>query len=163
MRSRDFWTPEKINKLREMRDAGHSAVIIGEALGVSRNAVLGKVFRLGLPRMKDAGAAGDRKPRAKPLRKPVARVKPVARPPVAYKPLRQPVEPPALVSLNIGILDLGPGMCRWIEGSHEHPAIYCGAGCDEGQSFCPGHRALVYRTFVGLTAAEQRTLWKRAA
>jgi hypothetical protein len=44
------WTPERIETLKTMWAQGHSASEIAKGLGgVTRNAVIGKVRRLGLP------------------------------------------------------------------------------------------------------------------
>ena len=43
------WTDEKIARLKEMWGRGESAAVIAERIGLSRNAVIGKVRRLGLP------------------------------------------------------------------------------------------------------------------
>jgi hypothetical protein len=42
------WTPERDATLRELLEKGFSAAVIGKELGVSRCAVLGRSFRLGL-------------------------------------------------------------------------------------------------------------------
>ena len=56
------WTDDRIAELRRLNHLGLSAARIAAELGdVSRNAVIGKLLRLGL---KLAGAVGPRKPRA---------------------------------------------------------------------------------------------------
>lgn len=46
---KDFWTEERIKRLKQMRDEGYSASQIAEKIGAaSRDAVLGKMFRLGM-------------------------------------------------------------------------------------------------------------------
>jgi hypothetical protein len=47
-RSADGWTDARIELLRDLWAAGHTATEIGEALDLSRNAVLGKARRLKL-------------------------------------------------------------------------------------------------------------------
>ncbi len=42
------WTDDRLEKLRELWDQKLSISKIGEALGVSRNAIAGKAHRLGL-------------------------------------------------------------------------------------------------------------------
>lgn len=42
------WTDDEIDTLTLMKAQGNSAALIAERLGTSRNAVLGKLFRLGL-------------------------------------------------------------------------------------------------------------------
>ena len=43
------WTSEQVAQLKQLRDRGHSASEIAAVLHVSRNAVLAKIDRLGLP------------------------------------------------------------------------------------------------------------------
>jgi GcrA cell cycle regulator len=43
------WTQDKIAALEQRWQAGESITAIGKALGTSRNAVVGKAHRLGLP------------------------------------------------------------------------------------------------------------------
>ena len=46
------WTTERIALLKNLMDAGLSCGQIAREIGVSRNAVIGKVNRLGLSRFK---------------------------------------------------------------------------------------------------------------
>lgn len=72
------WNPERLNILKEMWAAGHSASEIAETLGrVSRNAVIGRAHRMGLkprPSLSQMGgpAAGATKTAAPPASPPVA-------------------------------------------------------------------------------------------
>lgn len=43
-----IWTDDQITELKQLWDRGDSAAIIGGAMGITRNAVLGKVHRLNL-------------------------------------------------------------------------------------------------------------------
>ena len=43
------WTPERVSELQRLWGTGASAAQIGRALGVTKNAVVGKVHRIGLP------------------------------------------------------------------------------------------------------------------
>lgn len=64
------WTDERVELLKKMWSEGQSASQIAKELGgVTRNAVIGKVHRLGLSNR--AGTAGDKKPAAeKPAEQP---------------------------------------------------------------------------------------------
>jgi GcrA cell cycle regulator len=56
----DFWTDERVTALREYHAAGHSARQIAALMGgVSRNTIIGKQNRLGLPTRKSTHATND--------------------------------------------------------------------------------------------------------
>lgn len=133
----DFWTNERIAHLTELWSAGWTASRIAAELGCSRNAVLGKRMRLGLPkREKDAWrqALGDRRQKQRPaLKRVVWRPKPR----LAYPRLDDPsgqIEP-----LHLTLLDLRDGQCRWPYG--EGPFTFCGCTTLIGSSYCPTHAA----------------------
>ena len=48
--SGNVWTDERLDELRKLWAEGLSITQIGEALGVSRNAIAGKAHRMGLPK-----------------------------------------------------------------------------------------------------------------
>jgi DNA-directed RNA polymerase specialized sigma24 family protein len=66
------WTPEKLDELRRLSSEGFSARQAGEKLGVSRNAILGKCWRIGL-HMNGKAVRGDYST-PNPSRKPFKRV-----------------------------------------------------------------------------------------
>lgn len=43
-----FWNEARVKRLKELWEAGLSASLIGDELGVTRNSVIGKAWRLGL-------------------------------------------------------------------------------------------------------------------
>ncbi|OUD08861.1 GcrA cell cycle regulator [Marivivens niveibacter] len=99
------WTDERVELLKKMWGEGQSASQIAKELGgVTRNAVIGKVHRLGLSnRATSAGAAAAPKaakaeaPKAAPAPKPKA--KPAPKPePKAAEPA--PAQPPATVPMS---------------------------------------------------------------
>jgi len=72
------WTDERVEVLKKMWGEGQSASQIAKELGgVTRNAVIGKVHRLGLSNR--AGATGTAQPEAKPA-KAAAQPKPAPKP-----------------------------------------------------------------------------------
>ena len=79
------WTDERVDVLKKMWGEGHSASQIAKELGgVTRNAVIGKVHRLGLSNR--AGSGGGAKTAApKAAAKPKAPAKPKAAPKKATK------------------------------------------------------------------------------
>lgn len=101
------WTDERVETLKTMWGEGKSASVIAKELGgVTRNAVIGKVHRLGLSNRtttttKTAAAAAEpAKAEAKPAPKPaavekVAKPAPKPAPAAAPVPKPAPIEPPA--------------------------------------------------------------------
>lgn len=92
------WTDERVEILKKMWGEGQSASVIAKELGgVTRNAVIGKVHRLGLSNRSSGGSkapAGD-KATAKTAAKPKVAAKPKAAPKKAAEPAPKPEEAPA--------------------------------------------------------------------
>ncbi|WP_108816253.1 GcrA family cell cycle regulator [Loktanella sp. Alg231-35] len=85
------WTDERVETLKKMWGEGQSASQIAKELGgVTRNAVIGKVHRLGLSNR--AGSGGGSTAKAAPKEKPAAAAKPAAKP--APKPKAAPASTP---------------------------------------------------------------------
>ncbi|GAB5449270.1 GcrA family cell cycle regulator [Gymnodinialimonas sp.] len=75
------WTDERVETLKKMWGEGQSASQIAKELGgVTRNAVIGKVHRLGLSNRSGGGASAPSKPA------PAAKEAPAAKPAPAPKP-----------------------------------------------------------------------------
>ncbi|MGB1234723.1 MAG: GcrA family cell cycle regulator [Planktomarina sp.] len=92
------WTDDRVEVLKRMWGEGQSASVIAKELGgVTRNAVIGKVHRLGLSnRAGSAGAAkaAAAKADAKPKAEPKAKAAPAV-PKPAPEPKTEPAVPPA--------------------------------------------------------------------
>lgn len=94
------WTDERVETLKRMWNEGQSASQIAKELGgVTRNAVIGKVHRLGLSNRNEDGAA-DPAPEAKPEPKaaapkpaPEPKAEPKPAPAAAAAPQPAPAEP----------------------------------------------------------------------
>ncbi|WP_428548525.1 GcrA family cell cycle regulator [Profundibacter sp.] len=100
------WTDERVATLTKMWGEGQSASQIAKELGgVTRNAVIGKVHRLGLSNRATSGSKGGAKPKAaaKPAAartaKPAAKAKPKAAPANAAP---KPVLPPRKAIIPAG-------------------------------------------------------------
>ena len=114
------WTDERVELLKRLWNQGLSASQIAGAIGdgVSRNAVIGKVHRLGLSgRPKDAPAVAPRPPRKEaPAQALLVRGGfTLAQPPMpaaapAPKPAADVVIP---MSDRVTLLELRESMCRW--------------------------------------------------
>lgn len=83
------WTDERVELLKKMWTEGNSASQIAKELGsVTRNAVIGKVHRLGLSsRTADSDAAAPATPEAAPAVEPVVESPATAAPPPPVAPL----------------------------------------------------------------------------
>jgi GcrA cell cycle regulator len=164
------WTDDRVTLLKKLWTDGLSASQIAKQLGgVTRNAVIGKVHRLGL-----AGRAAPSRPIKRVLAAPV-RPKPVLvatatpRPavatgpapaaphaPVAAKPARVPA-PPREQGDVIGVLELGPHMCKWPIGDPGDPHFgFCGAQVAPGLPYCTEHAAIAYQPHVTRKPGERR-------
>ena len=146
-----IWTPEKTQRLIILWKEGRTAAWIARALGpgVSRCAVLGKVYRLGLAREPEARRVRPAAPpRAKQPREAIAASRPFARssgPPL----IRVAVTPSAaMIAVPPGptatILSVRTGQCRWPYGcSGEAGFGLCGRPVARG-AFCAAHAAVGY-------------------
>lgn len=129
------WTKSRIKTVTRMWLDGDSARRIGKHLGVSANAVIGKLHRLGVKRRPSASTRAVGPARAK--RPPVAAVAPAA--PI----VRRLPEPPAVVTPKT-LLDLDPIDCRWPVG--DYPYRFCAAPKIDGGAYCGHHRAMAFES-----------------
>jgi GcrA cell cycle regulator len=160
------WSEERIAELGRLWAEGLSASkIAGQLGGVSRNAVIGKVHRLGLPGRKTASRASKAKPSNKscqtaPARsarlvsavqgalalKPVAAPEPRPKPRLVIVPEPEPeLELELEIAAGVTLLDLDEDMCRWPEGDPKAPDFhFCGQPSVESQSYCARHLGIAF-------------------
>jgi GcrA cell cycle regulator len=153
------WTETNTEELRALYAKGFSASQIAEKLGfLSRNAVIGKISRLGLNgRIKQKVTKSERI--AQGLRESALQKRLVEfrRPPKhRYRiPLiEEPLAQPTIDDQNIpthqrcNILQLTNTTCRWPIGEvNTKEFFYCGGPADEasGRPYCMAHTARAYR------------------
>jgi GcrA cell cycle regulator len=127
------WTYERTEQLKSLWADGQSASAIAAQLGhVTRNAVIGKVHRLGLagrPKAPRRERAARRSSTARRLHRRATRLSNVPQPPIASKKVaaslaeRLGPAPPAAVT----IATLTEHTCRWPEGDPKIPGFhFCG-------------------------------------
>jgi GcrA cell cycle regulator len=155
-----YWTDEKVELLRQLWLDGKSASQIAAALGdgVTRNAVIGKVHRLGLSgRVKTTTSAAPRI-RQKP---PAPRAPSIGRSNGGFRgntalalardtliesepePREDVVIP---MSLRVTIVELKEAMCRWPLGDPTTPEFrYCGIQTMSDGPYCQHHSRLAYQ------------------
>ena len=147
----ETWTQDRVEQLRTFLSAGLSCSQIANRIGVTRNAVIGKIHRLGLgPGRPVARPARVRPPRDRPPRSAQRRLLRLvfAQPPcVADVPAKPAAEPIAVASVQpCSLLELARNQCRWpINDPADADFAFCGNDAVAGLSYCAGHARLAYR------------------
>jgi len=142
---------------------------IGLAVGMTRNAVIGKAHRLGLPDLGNPVGGGSREKHAPKPRAPYARRDESGAPKVtgvkamrlaaaeavaASSPAPQPKEPPVVIPSRFAKVKpiahdgtalpmpvLGSGQCVWPVESGPQGHRFCGQPVEPGKPYCADHRA----------------------
>ena len=163
------WTDERIELLRQLWLDGRSASQISAELGsgVTRNAVVGKIHRLGLSgRAKSTSPAA---PRVRQRPAPTPRTQTAARSTLggagsvvrgntalafALDPTLEKVESAPVfhedvvvpMSLRVTIIELKDAMCRWPLGDPTTPEFrYCGTQSAGPGPYCSHHGRMAYQ------------------
>jgi len=137
------WTTERIELLKSCFDAGLSCREIADRIGVSRNAVIGKISRLNLKRDKAAGPA--RKDPRDPRRRGGLRLRRVILKSVTVDEAVQP-EMPVHNGHTCSLFELSAQTCRWpLSTPGAADFCFCGNPPIEGLPYCAGHSRLAYR------------------
>lgn len=117
------WTEERVKLLKKLWQNGTSTVEIGRALGISKNAVVGKVHRLEL----------------------------AARPsPLKTEEKKLPKRP--LNTGRVTLMDLKLTSCRWPIGDPKDPDFhFCGEQSVTGKPYCQEHCKIAYTSLKELS------------
>ncbi|MDR2902829.1 MAG: hypothetical protein LBU87_07000 [Lactobacillales bacterium] len=125
------WTDDKIKLLKKLWTSGKSTVEIGHLLGLSKNAVIGKAHRMGLP--------------TRPS--PIKSEGPV---PKQRKEKEQDNKP-------VTLMDLKLNSCRWPIGDPKDPDFhFCGKQIVTGKPYCSEHCKMAYTSIKELTLQNAR-------
>lgn len=120
------WTEKKIKHLKKLWSSGKSTAEIARELGISKNAVVGKVHRLAL------------KNRPSPIKKKEAAPKVAAQ-----------TQKPGKTSL----MDLKINSCRWPIGDPKDKDFrFCGKTAITGKPYCPEHCKIAYTSLKELAS-----------
>ena len=170
------WTDERVELLKKMWGEGQSASQIAKELGgVTRNAVIGKVHRLGLSNRATTTTKSDAKAKAAPKQEAKAapkasappkepEPKPVVTParrqiipacqPLPPQPSANEISPEALAKVSevekkakkISLLELTERTCKWPIGD---PATddfwFCGLPTQAGKPYCEAHVGVAFQ------------------
>lgn len=147
------WNEETILRLRGLWQEGHSTAEIGRRLGVSKNAVVGKAHRLGLPaRPSPIRREGSSRPRISQPR----RVTGPTLPPLPASTASLPDLPPAAPSAGrpcsapapraVPVTRVGRlQACCWPLGEPGTRSFrFCDAESLAGKPYCAEHAQLAY-------------------
>jgi GcrA cell cycle regulator len=135
------WTAERIELLKACFEAGLSCREIALEIGFSRNAVIGKIFRLKLSR------PGNRRYSERNAGPRIQRRVTQHRIMMALR--AEPSQPAEEVPSQNGrcsLLELGEQQCRWPVSQPCDVAFwFCGNTPVAGLPYCPGHARMAYR------------------
>ncbi len=144
------WTAERIELLKQHFEAGLSCRQIAAHIGVSRNAVIGKISRLDLRREKQGNWRGPEPRRRAPRAK--------ATPRQQFRILRALYDGPEPITDETvpdeaipserwcSLLELDEQRCRWpVSSPGEEDFLFCGNFPIDGLPYCAGHARLAYR------------------
>jgi len=143
----EAWTVERIALLRQLWAEGETAAAIAARLGgMSRSAVLGKVYRLRLHADSAAGTPREKQKSAAPKRG--ERARPPARRRRGGKRDKRSPSAPAAGTQRTTLLELTNNTCRW---PHGRPGtskfFFCGAAdadLEHGIPYCARHMRRAY-------------------
>ena len=122
----NVWTEERLSELRILWAEGLSISQIGDALGVSRNAIAGKAHRMGLPK----------------------RPSPISKPKTEKVDSETPFEEQNLpLRLELRQLVWSRSKCCWPTGDpKKNGFIFCGETVIPGKPYCLQHCQEAYTT-----------------
>jgi len=163
MDRRSSWTDEQTNTCVNLWLEGLSSSLIAARTGISRNAIIGKMHRLGLAKGTPGQAKfqinGAKQKRPGPPRKPrlssltgFATLDGHIGPRFAM-PVSQPDD-----RARVSLADLEPHHCRFIPG--EPSDGYCGLDRVPGSSYCAGH---LQRCYVAVQRTRQMAAHDRVS
>jgi len=140
------WTAESVELLKSRFDAGYSCREIAQEIGVSRNAVIGKIFRLNLSRPKNVRAIrSERVPSPRVRRPRIFGQRQILM--ALYAEPQPAAEEVAIVNgQRCALLELSQEKCRWpISNPGAADFWFCGNRPVKGLPYCAGHVRIAYQ------------------
>ena len=149
------WTPDLIKELKRLWNKGLTTVEIGNRIGMSKNAVVGKAHRLGLEGRPSPIKRDKKKehvtrvtvkktpvaPKQKAVESSILPPEPV----FEAEPIVETIVPKKRKHKGVQLVDLKPNSCRWPEGDPKDPDFcFCGQECAPGKIYCEEHCAVAY-------------------
>jgi len=156
------WTTERIAQLHKYVTAGLTCSQIAAEIGVTRNAVIGKIHRLGLttsgrPGRRPLGLSQRMRPQAPQIPRRQTRLtrifRAIAEAGPTIVPFPAEIEVPVESTRRCSLLELAGGRCRWpLSDPGKADFGFCGSEAVAGFSYCAGHARLAYRLPSGRRA-----------
>jgi len=147
------WTPERVEQLRTCIATGLTCSEIAAEIGVTRNAVIGKIHRLGLaPGRHVSESAPEHAPRARHSRPSSQRR--LLRLIFADRALPDKATDAELTNVAAAVestrpcslLELAACKCRWpVSNASASAVVFCGNEAVGGLAYCAGHARMAYR------------------
>ena len=150
------WTDERVELLKKLWADGLSASQIAAELGgITRNAVIGKVHRLGLSGRAKSPSSASPRPR-KPRQPHMMRVRPSMRGNTALahayaydtdsEPEPELIENIIPIGQRCTLLELNEEKCHWPIGDPGQPDFFfCGGKTNTGTPYCGYHGRVAYQ------------------
>ena len=139
--SAEEWTPERIKILMGLWEEGLPTSEIGRRLGVTKNAVVGKVHRLGLKK-RQSPIRQSSSTSAQPKK---------AKPAAAQQPQADTLSQPAVAKTRmptgdvVRLEELTSSMCSWPEGEPGTEEFhFCGEPSIADKPYCAAHCERAY-------------------
>lgn len=150
------WTDDRVEQLKKLWEAGLSASQIAAELGnITRNAVIGKVHRLGLSgRAKSPSSAAPRQRKVRPAQHMMRINRPVSRGNTALAhAFEVEAEPDPIaydnvvpMSQRLNLLELNESTCHWPVGDPGSPDFFfCGGKALNSLPYCAHHSRVAYQ------------------
>lgn len=139
------WTDESVEQLRQMWAKGLTANEIAKKLGVTKNAIVGKVHRLCLKARPSPIKTKTNETEVKAVEETV--VAEVAEVQEVVEEVIEPVheEKKPLAGTNVRLIELDSHTCRWPIGDpRDEDFCFCGKKVRAGQTYCDEHSAMAY-------------------
>lgn len=138
------WTDESVERLRQMWSEGLTANEIAKKLGVTKNAIVGKVHRLCLTARPSPIKSKENEARTETIAQTGTNI------PLSQDLFENSESAAKVVSANkkvenIKLVDLDSHTCRWPIGDpRDEDFCFCGKKVRIGQTYCDEHSQMAY-------------------
>ncbi len=141
-----FWSAEDDARVKDLIGAGSSFRDVATALGKTRNAVAGRVQRLGLchktPR---SNLPTDARPRPDKVVILKSQQLKYERPVATNLNTREELADPSVRIEGVFLVDLRINQCRWPVGDRDGSQTFCASPCTSGIPWCGAHQLRAYQ------------------